>query len=396
MCNSLDVMKILISAEYFSPPIGGAEISLATLAQQLAQKHEVIVLQAGKFSGNEVKDKLRMIDKKVPFPQSVLWFDRRYSSILKYHISPVIWQAHQWTNNIDEVVDKYNPDLILTQLNFGPPTVDVAKKYGIPVVLFIRSWEPVCFTNFSRGTDCNGRCESCIAIQNKIRYLFPQKLLRWNRDAILNADLLIANSQFTSNLIKSRLRPQNPCGVVYPSIDVSKYYSGENSREYISILNPVKLKGSDIFLEITKRIPEKKFLAVGNCDRKLMKHAPDNVCFLPWTSDMRDVYSKTRVLLVPSIWEEPFGRVAIEAEINGIPVIASSRGGLPEAVGDGGLVINEVDNVSEWINAIRRLDNEDLYWEFSQNAFLHAKKFDVESSLEDFVAQVKSHLDIIL
>jgi len=389
-------MKILISVEYFSPPVGGAEISLISLVQQLARKHEVIVLQAAKSPNDELKGGLRVIDKKIPFPQSILWFDHRYSSKLKYHISPVIWQACHWMKYIDTVVKECNPDLILTHLNFSPPTVSVAKKYGIPVVLFIRSWEPICFINFIRGIRCNGKCNNCIAMQNKIRYIFPQKWLKWNQDAILNADLLVANSQFTRNVIQERFVLQNPCSVVYPGIDTSRYWLGKNSREYITILNPVKAKGSDIFLEITKQVPEKKFLAVGNCDRELMKHAPDNVCFLPWTSDMRDVYSKTRILLVPSIWEEPFGRVAIEAGINAIPVIASNRGGLPEAVGDGGLVINEVNDVSAWINAIRRLDNEDLYWRFSRNAFLHAKKFDVESSLENFVAQVKSHLDIIL
>jgi len=396
MYNPLNVMRILISVEYFLPPVGGAEISLATLAQQLAQKHEVIVLQAGKFSGNEVKGELRVINKKVPFPQSILWFNHQYSSKLKYHISPVIWQAHHWTNNIEEVVEEWNPNLILTQLNFGPPTVDVAKRHGIPVVLFIRSWEPICFTNFSEGTDCNGRCDNCIAIQNKIRYLFPQKWLRWNRDAILNADLSVANSLFTSNLIQSRLRLQNPCSVVYPSIDTSKYYSGENSREYITILNPVKPKGSDIFLEIAKRIPEKRFLAVGNCDSELMRCSPHNVCFLPWVSDMKRVYSKTKILLAPSIWEETFGRVAIEAGINAIPTIASTRGGLPEAVGNGGVVIDDFTNISAWVNVIRQLDDENLYRRFSQNALLHAKKFDTENCLKDFVAQVDFHLNISL
>lgn len=389
-------MKILISVEYFSPPVGGAEISLASLAQQLSQKHEVIVLQAGKFSRDELKGKLRIIDKKTPFPQSILWFDHRYSSKLKYNISPLVWQAHHWKNYIDEVVKECCPDLIFTQLNFGPPTIDIAKEYGIPVVLFFHSWEPICFTNFSEGIDCNGRCGSCIAIHNKIRYLFPQKWLRWNQDAILNADLLIANSQFTRDLIESRLRHKNPCGVVYPSIDANKYYSGVNSQEYITIINPVKPKGSDIFLEIAKRIPEKGFLAVGNCDSGLMRRSPDNVYFLPWVSDMKKVYSKTKVLLVPSKWEETFGRVAVEAGINAIPTIASNRGGLPEAVGNGGVLIDDFTNISAWVNVILRLDDEDLYRRFSHNAFLHAKKFGTENCLENLVAQVSTHLNINL
>ncbi len=47
----------------------------------------------------------------------------------------------------------------------------------------------------------------------------------------------------------------------------------------------------------------------------------------------REYFALTRMLLVPSVWEEPFGRVAAEAMVNGIPAIVSNRGALPEVVG---------------------------------------------------------------
>ena len=53
-----------------------------------------------------------------------------------------------------------------------------------------------------------------------------------------------------------------------------------------------------------------------------------------------DYFALTRILLVPSVWDEPFGRVAAEAMINGIPPIVGNRGSLPQVVGgdfaDGG------------------------------------------------------------
>ena len=53
-----------------------------------------------------------------------------------------------------------------------------------------------------------------------------------------------------------------------------------------------------------------------------------------------DYFALTRILLVPSVWEEPFGRVAAEAMINAIPPLVSNRGSLPHVVGgdfsDGG------------------------------------------------------------
>ncbi len=42
-----------------------------------------------------------------------------------------------------------------------------------------------------------------------------------------------------------------------------------------------------------------------------------------------DYFALTRILLVPSVWEEPFGRVAAEAMINAIPPIVSNRGPYP-------------------------------------------------------------------
>lgn len=44
-------------------------------------------------------------------------------------------------------------------------------------------------------------------------------------------------------------------------------------------------------------------------------------------------FALTRVLVVPSVWKEPFGRVAAEAMINAIPPLVSNRGSLPQVVG---------------------------------------------------------------
>lgn len=44
----------------------------------------------------------------------------------------------------------------------------------------------------------------------------------------------------------------------------------------------------------------------------------------------KEIYAKTKVLLVPSLWQEPAGRVVAEAAVNGIPSIVSDRGGLEE------------------------------------------------------------------
>jgi len=57
------------------------------------------------------------------------------------------------------------------------------------------------------------------------------------------------------------------------------------------------------------------------------------------TPDPRDFYRVSRAVLVPSLWRESLGRVPMEALANGIPVLASDRGALPETLGNAGFVI---------------------------------------------------------
>lgn len=145
------------------------------------------------------------------------------------------------------------------------------------------------------------------------------------------------------------------------------------------------MKGIDTFLAIAQRLPTESFLLLeswklsdadlANLQARLT--ALPNVRFQRRVSDMRAIYRQTKLLLIPSIWEEGFGMVAIEAQSCGIPVIASARGGLPESVGDGGLLIPDYRNVDAWIEAINRiLRDVAVYRDESRRALNHARSPD--------------------
>ena len=56
-----------------------------------------------------------------------------------------------------------------------------------------------------------------------------------------------------------------------------------------------------------------------------------NVKLLDPSPNIDDIFARTKVLLVPSLWGEAFGQIVVEAMLRGIPVLASNAGGLPEA-----------------------------------------------------------------
>ena len=92
--------------------------------------------------------------------------------------------------------------------------------------------------------------------------------------------------------------------------------------------------------------------------------------------------------MVPSQWEEAFGRVIVEAQINGIPVLASDVGGIPEALGHGGVLVKNFRDPKAWQKAL--LDLEMRYDELSSTARINAEKFSVENAVASFLDIISS------
>jgi glycosyltransferase involved in cell wall biosynthesis len=99
----------------------------------------------------------------------------------------------------------------------------------------------------------------------------------------------------------------------------------------------------------------------------------------------RDIFAQTKILLVPSVFGEPGGRVAVEALLNGIPPIVSDRGALPEVINGAGFVVHipkeitcetnqpvPVEVVEPWIDVITELWDDPAHYRWQSQQALNA------------------------
>ena len=124
------------------------------------------------------------------------------------------------------------------------------------------------------------------------------------------------------------------------------------SRAFVTFVNPSPHKGLLLFARLAdmlgSRRPDIPILVVQSGHSGGSLNAIPGVDFSRYPQIMAappvptpaDYFALTRMLVVPSVWDEPFGRVAAEAMINGIPPLVSDRGSLPHVIGgdasDGG------------------------------------------------------------
>jgi len=115
----------------------------------------------------------------------------------------------------------------------------------------------------------------------------------------------------------------------------------------------------------------------------------DRVTFIGHVDSERlsDVYRQFDVLAVPSIprkgWIEQFGRVAVEAQAAGVPVVASAVGSLPDVIGSAGLLVPPMDPDALATALTRFLDEPGLWEELRAAALTSVKKFTWEAIADE-------------
>lgn len=232
-----------------------------------------------------------------------------------------------WFSLYEQALEQYKPDVVFY---YGGQPFDFliaseAKKRGIPVAFFL----------------VNGN--------------YRKK--RWAHDV----SLVLTDSQATADLYRERL--DLAVTAVGAFIDPARVVAKRHHPERVLFVNPVPEKGvmwvaglalwleqrrPDIVLEVVESRGKWADMVRG-ITATLGQERNDltNVVITPNTDDMRPIYGRARLVLAPSLWWESAGRVLAEAMLNGIPAICTDRGGMPEMVQDGGILLRLADKYHE-------------------------------------------------
>ena len=213
-----------------------------------------------------------------------------------------------------------------------------------------------------------------------------------------------------SNQQKSLMPDLNYINTIYHGIDLSEFeYSSVQSEEIFWIGRGVPEKGLDIAFDAIRMCKKPAYFYISPRESQEIwlnnlltkNHNLAKIQYNAQRGDTVNQYKKSKLLLFPIKWEEPFGLVMLEAMAVGTPVVAFARGSVPEVIKDGvtGFLVNPsnddirgqwiikktgIDGIVEAINKIYGL-SEDEYQQMRQQCRKHIESnFSINRMITDY------------
>lgn len=326
-------------------------------------------------------------------------------------------------------INKFKPQLIITQTVLGPPSIIVAKIKKIPIISIIRDTSLFCPKHvdvISYGRACNGLesrkiCYDCINFWRTLRVLIGNKPTGWNytlkalfstiryrvKFFFCKLNLLLFNHA-SINLVASELMKSNlSANIKTEKIKVmnitpvrkKEFVELRDKKNQLLFIIPsydpahkglnfvfrlINIIPKDFKIVIVGQILSKKQIEVGNL--RIINLGRVNI------DDLNKLYQNSKITLVPSFYNEAFGRVIIESIINRTPVISSPNCGANYFFKNKGYVKvvplrlslwkKEIDDIIENPPEITINDINSLY-----------KQFSLSKSMRDFSDLIKRILN---
>jgi glycosyltransferase involved in cell wall biosynthesis len=332
-------MKVLFATNHSYPPkrVGGSESSTHDLCLTLGELgHEVAVLSSS-VQGQPIGARVRVRSSR----------GRGGGVVRDEALGYPVFRAVRPASAVRELVRGLTPNVAVIQA--GRPLVLTERftELGVPCVVYLRD-------------AVFGRLGGTVRDRPNLRYVA------------------------TSGDLGRRFA--EAFGIVplsIPPLVRPERYRVEPVRKNVTFVCPLPSKGVEIAAGLAARRPDIPFVFLESwwlspvrqliVNRRIRSAA--NITLRPPTHDMRGVYRDTRLLVVPSRRPEAWGRVASEAQVSGIPVLASDHGGLPESVGKGGILVDPAAGLDRWERELARIwDDQAEYERLAELAIQHSRR----------------------
>ena len=222
----------------------------------------------------------------------------------------------------------------------------------------------------------NSKYKLILVFHNNPLLIRGSKKIKERQD-ILNK---CSNIIFVSKWVKKKFfeglnnKKSKKCSVIYPAIKrLNKFPEKQNIITFVGKLN--KSKGYDLAGEAVVNILNKyknwKAVFAGNEEREKYNFSHKNLKIYKWLSHDKilKLLKKSSICLVPSVWDEPFGRISMEASNYANAVILSDKGGLLETSKhyikiknlDANSIYKSIDYLITDINKLKKIQKKAFY-----------------------------------
>jgi spore coat protein SA len=212
-----------------------------------------------------------------------------------------------------------------------------------------------------------------------VLHLHNAHLVEWPHRLMqqVDVDRVVFVSKFLLRQARRKFPSLSNSSVLYNGADESVFYpasNGKSAHEIPVVLFAGRLvsdKGLHVLIEAMKLLAQQnvklQLRIVGSSNfggsqetdyiRQLKANAPTTVTFLTYRSGvlLGDLFRDADIFCSPSIWDEPFGLVNVEAFASGLPVVSTHGGGTSEILADGGGILVERGSVEQLASALRQL-----------------------------------------
>jgi glycosyltransferase involved in cell wall biosynthesis len=350
----------LINSLY--PPIamGGAEKVVQNLAETLAKAEYRVSVITLSPHGGQVEQVGRLT--VVRLPTDVPWpFGTSYKSVT-HRIRTKIKDRYSETmrRRVSAVLSELRPDIVHTNslLGFSVSVWDAAESLGLPIVHTAHDWYLPCIrsTMLRAGRICEQRCGLCSI------YTEGRKSASARVSAFVGVSEFVRQTHLACGFFgKTRVTTtiHNPRPALRSPVASEPGHTGPLRLGFLGRIEAAK--GIELLLAALRPLKADFRLHIGGAgntelvDRLKSQYSDQRFVWLGRV-EPDEFYGGIDVLVVPSLWNEPFGLVIGEANSHGIPVIAARRGGIPEIVQDGvtGFLFDPA-HPSELADAVARL-----------------------------------------